>query len=49
MAVDNNFKCRVLKKFSFDPRTSKNKNILSSGFKSIVENEEDRGKYEHKL
>lgn len=32
--------CRV-KKFSFEPQTSKNKNLLSSGFENIVENEEN--------
>jgi len=41
-------KCRVSKKLSFDPQTCK-RNISSSHFKSIVENEEDTEKYEHKL
>ena len=33
------------KKIGFDPQNCKDKNILSSGFKSIVENEDDIGRH----
>ena len=35
------FEMKDLKKFSFKPQSTENKNILSSGFKWIVENEKD--------
>ena len=35
------FEIKDLKKFSFKPQSTENKNILSSGFKWIVENGKD--------
>ena len=47
MAICNSLKMKDLKKFSFKSQRTENKNILSSGFKWIVENEEDTEKWEN--